>query len=193
MQKARRHPCHAWGSDCLQAHGFRIYFTPLTGVLFTFPSRYLFTIGRQGVFSLARWSSQIPPGFHVSRGTRVPTHAPSSFAYRALTVSGLPSQTARLDSNYTLLSAPQPRQELLPAGLGSSRFAHHYSGNRVFFLLLQVLRCFSSPRSPCMPMYSACSDQRLRQPGFPIRTSPDHRLFAATRSFSQRTTSFIAS
>ena len=29
--------------------------------------------------------------------------------------------------------------------------------------------------------------------GFPIRTSPDHRLFAAPRRFSQRTTSFIAS
>ena len=25
---------------------FQVYFTPLTGVLFTFPSRYWFTIGR---------------------------------------------------------------------------------------------------------------------------------------------------
>ena len=33
------------------------------------------------------------------------------------------------------------------AGLGSSHFARHYSGNRVFFLFLQVLRCFSSLRS----------------------------------------------
>ncbi len=30
-------------------------------------------------------------------------------------------------------------------GLGSSRFARRYSGNRVFFLFLWVLRCFSSP------------------------------------------------
>jgi hypothetical protein len=29
----------------------------------------LFTIGRQLVFSLGRWSSRIPTGFHVSRGT----------------------------------------------------------------------------------------------------------------------------
>ncbi len=29
-------------------------------------------------------------------------------------------------------------------GLGSSRFAHHYLGNRFFFLFLQLLRCFSS-------------------------------------------------
>ena len=32
-------------------------------------------------------------------------------------------------------------------GLGSSAFARHYSQNRVFFLFLQVLRCFSSLRS----------------------------------------------
>ena len=50
-------------------YGFRYSFTPLTGVLFTFPSRYLFTIGRWVVLSLARWSSLIPTGFHVSRGT----------------------------------------------------------------------------------------------------------------------------
>ena len=30
------------------------------------------------------------------------------------------------------------------AGLGSSLFARRYSGNRFFFLFLQVLRCFSS-------------------------------------------------
>jgi hypothetical protein len=45
------------------------YFTPLTGVLFTFPSRYLFTIGRKSVFSLTGWSRQIHTGFLVSRIT----------------------------------------------------------------------------------------------------------------------------
>jgi hypothetical protein len=34
------------GSHCLYAYGFRFSFTPLTGVLFAFPSRYWFTIGR---------------------------------------------------------------------------------------------------------------------------------------------------
>ena len=48
---------------------FQVLFTPLTGVLFTFPSRYLFTIGRQGVFSLIRWSGQIHTEFHVHRVT----------------------------------------------------------------------------------------------------------------------------
>jgi hypothetical protein len=30
-------------------------------------------------------------------------------------------------------------------GLGSSRFARHYSGNHYYFIFLRVLRCFSSP------------------------------------------------
>ena len=34
-----------------------------------------------------------------------------------------------------------PSQKL---GLGCSHFARHYSGNRVCFLFLQLLRCFSS-------------------------------------------------
>jgi hypothetical protein len=43
--KGTRSPTEV-GSHCLYAHGFRIYFTPLAGVLFAFPSRYWFTIGR---------------------------------------------------------------------------------------------------------------------------------------------------
>ena len=46
-------------------------------------------------------------------------------------------------------------------GLGSFLFARRYLGNRCFFLFLRVLRCFSSPGSPCMPMDSACSDRGL--------------------------------
>ena len=43
-------------------------------------------------------------------------------------------------------------QSMTPActhtGLGSSAFARRYLRNRVFFLFLRVLRCFSSPGSP---------------------------------------------
>ena len=46
------------------------YFTPLTGVLFTFPSLYLSTIGHREVFSLGEWSPQIQTGFHVSGPTQ---------------------------------------------------------------------------------------------------------------------------
>jgi hypothetical protein len=50
---------------------FQVLFHSPPGVLFTFPSRYWSTIGRQGVFSLRRWSSQIPTRFLVPRSTRV--------------------------------------------------------------------------------------------------------------------------
>ena len=49
----------------MYAYGFRFYFTPLTAVLFTFPSRYWFTIGRQRVFSLGGWSPHLHTPFHV--------------------------------------------------------------------------------------------------------------------------------
>jgi hypothetical protein len=39
-------------------------------VLFTFPSRYLFTIGRQGVLRLGGWSPHVQTGLHVSRLTQ---------------------------------------------------------------------------------------------------------------------------
>ena len=53
----------------------------------------------------------------------------------------------------TLLSSPDVAVLLPPLclnimGLGSSAFARHYLRNHFCFLLLGVLRCFSSPRSP---------------------------------------------
>ena len=58
-------------------------------MLFTFPSRYLFTIGYRVVFSLGRWSSQLPTGFHVPRGTRETVPGRHIYAgYRAITVYG---------------------------------------------------------------------------------------------------------
>jgi hypothetical protein len=77
------------GSYRLLTYGFRVYFTRLTGVLFTFPSRYWSTIGHAGVFSLGRWASQLPTGFHGARGTWA--HYPKlveHFSYGTITLSG---------------------------------------------------------------------------------------------------------
>ena len=57
------------GYNILLVYGFRFYFTPLTGVLFIFPSRYFSSIGSCLVFSLGSWSTQLPAGFLVSRRT----------------------------------------------------------------------------------------------------------------------------
>ena len=51
---------------------FQDLFHSPSGVLFTFPSRYWFTIGHGRVCSLGGWSPQIPTGFLVSRRTQVP-------------------------------------------------------------------------------------------------------------------------
>ena len=49
--------------------GFQVLFHSPPGVLFTFPSRYCFTIGHQVVFSLMGWSPLLHTRFHVPRTT----------------------------------------------------------------------------------------------------------------------------
>ena len=69
MQKARRHPDNSRLRPLVGAR-FQVLFTPLLGVLFTFPSRYWFTIGLSVVFSLSGWCRQIQTGFLRSRPTQ---------------------------------------------------------------------------------------------------------------------------
>ena len=52
--------------------GFQVLFHSPPGVLFTFPSRYFFSISHQVVFSLGGWSPLLPTGFLVSCGTLDP-------------------------------------------------------------------------------------------------------------------------
>src|SRR3954463_13451539 len=73
--------------------GFRISFTPRTGVLFTCPSRYSSTIGHTGVFSLGGWSPQLHARFLESGVTQELHYStPVGVAYRAVTVFGAPFQ-----------------------------------------------------------------------------------------------------
>ena len=62
--------------------GFQVLFHSPPGVLFTFPSRYWFTIGHSLVFSLAGWSRPIQTGFLVSRPTQVSSLSSLSFRVR---------------------------------------------------------------------------------------------------------------
>ena len=48
--------------------------------------------------------------------------------------------------------------ECTHSGLGSFHFARRYFENRVFFLFLRLLRCFSSPGSLRTPMDSVHGD-----------------------------------
>src|SRR5437899_8820635 len=99
MQKARRQPLaetsSALGLRPLVSAWFQVLFHSPPGVLFTFPSRYWFTIGHERVFSLTRWSSQIPAGFHVSCGTWV-----SRQGVNALSSTGLSPSLVRLPRRF---------------------------------------------------------------------------------------------
>ena len=57
--------------------------------------------------------------------------------------------------------------ECTHSGLGSFHFARRYFGNRVFFLFLRLLRCFSSPGSLPYVM-----DWRMDDGGLLRRVSP---------------------
>ena len=82
----------------------------------------------------------------MSRRTQDPPKLHTHFAYGALTLSRSPSQMILLCLFLPYWSPTTP--VCMHTGLGSSRFARRYSGNRCFFLFLQVLRCFSSLRLP---------------------------------------------
>ena len=141
------------------ACGFRYYFTPLTGVLFNFPSLYWCTIGHEGVFSLSRWSGQLPTEFHVNRRTWV--LIPWCLvrcrvrAFHPLW-SAVPSASAiREICNTTAGLSPRPDESRDPdaatptglhsIGLGSSRFARRYYGIRCTLSLPPGTEMFQFP------------------------------------------------
>ena len=78
------------------------------------------------------------------------------------------------------------------SGLGSFHFARRYFGNRVFFLFLALLRCFSSGGSPHIPMYSVYDDKTFLLPDCSIRKSADQSLLTAPRSLSRLSSALSA-
>ena len=141
------------------------------------------------VFSLWGWSPFLPSGFLVSRRTPDSASLTQRFVYGIVTLFDVPFQTLRLRIMILLLrSIPRFHYGI---GLGSSDFARHYSRNHCCFLFLRVLRCFSSPGSPCITIYSSCNNAILLALSSLIRISTDHKIFAPPRSFSQLVTSFF--
>ena len=82
------------------------------------------------------------------RRTQDPELREFDLIYWAITIFGVASQRLQLRRTLVtqMFSPTTPTSKLV--GLGSSRFARRYSGNRIFFLFLQLLRCFSSLRLP---------------------------------------------
>ena len=89
----------------------------------------------------------------------------SAFTYGAFTLFGRLSQNRSVRIGRSFLQSLTP--ECTHSGLGSSAFARRYLQNRVFFLFLRVLRCFSSPGSLPYVM-----DWRMDDRGVLCRVSP---------------------
>ena len=123
-------------------HDFRNYFTPLTAVLFTFPSRYLFTIGRQLVFSLTPWSARIHAKLPLNGITQEFPRRASVFGYGSFTLCGATFHPLHL--TFTL---PQraPTTPIASYGFGLFRFRSPLLTESILFLFLRLLRCFTSP------------------------------------------------
>jgi hypothetical protein len=103
----------------------------LTGLLFTFRSRYFCAIGRPGVLSLGRWASRLQVGFHVSGLTwEIVNEAPAPFAYGTITLCGAAFQhasTRRSICNFAARACPLRRRSPQPRvrnaqGLARTRF-----------------------------------------------------------------------
>ena len=146
MQKARRHPSQ--GSDRLRAHGFRYSFTPLSAVLFTFPSRYLCAIGLPGVLSLGGWCRRIRTGLLRPRPTQGSGWVGARSGYGAVTLCRAPFQASSPTCSSSTSPALQPRARLDARGLGWPPFARRYSGGHSCFPFLRLLGCFGSSGSP---------------------------------------------
>ena len=129
-------------SDRPEAHGFRLCFTPLAGVLFTVPSRYWSAIGRWRYLALGRGRPRFRPDSACPALLTIQNHpARSPFAYGVLTLCDAPFQRASAQPSRPGETAAalsillvQPRNGIAGRlcrrpGLGSSPFARRYWGN----------------------------------------------------------------
>ena len=142
MQKARRHNTRLLRP--LVGVRFQGLFTPLLAVLFTFPSRYWFTIGLTGVFSLTGWCPRIQTGFLRPRPTQDTRHNKHD------SCTGLSPSTVTLSrcvpiTCLLIIQVLQPQNDV-SFWFGLFRVRSPLLAESLnYFLLLRVLRCFSSP------------------------------------------------
>jgi hypothetical protein len=209
MQKARRH--QTYNKLYLQLRlvvgiRFQVLFHSPSGVLFTFPSRYWYTIGHEIIFSLMPWSALIPTRLHVPRSTRVQKpRSPTNFTYRTITLYGSPFQD---DSTINRISYSSNAPQRIPSLTHYTRCTTtvafiHANRFRLFPFRSPLLRksnssFFSSGYLDVslpqvrFPLITQENDPALPGPGCPIRISTDLRLLAPSRGFSQLATSFFA-
>ena len=179
-------------------------------MLFTFPSRYLFTIGHHVYLALGDSTPGFPRGLLASRYSRQKRKSSSAFAYGAVTLFDAPFQELPLANEFlTLLSSVklftlknvhilQPLKNtlaniskvwaVLEINFKAVPFRSPLLRESLRFLFLWLLRCFTSPGwHPLARIY------RVHLYGLPhsdiLGSQPAQRLPGAYRSHA---TSFIA-
>ena len=156
-------------------------------MLFTFPSRYLFTIGRQRVFSLTPWSAQFHAKLHLDRVTQEFPRRARIFDYGPLTLSG-----AIFHSLHLIVTLPHRAPTTPPASrwFGLIRFRSPLLTESHSLSFPLVTEMFHFTRFyACRFKPAAMKKSSL---GYPIRKSTGQSVFAALRGLSQLITSFIA-
>ena len=155
-------------------------------MLFTFPSRYSFTIGLTGVFSLAGWSRRIRAGFLVSRVTQDTTkpHLDSN--------TGLSPSVTELSSSFFSQSeyygvVLQPRSCIATAPVWALPRSLATTGGIIsLFSLPRGTKMFQFPRFASLPQGSddRPSDGRV-VPFGNLRVRGHLHLTGAYRSLSR--------
>ncbi len=163
----------------------------------------LCAIGQPGIFSLTRWSGQIPTTFHGGGGTweRIPGR-PGGLAYGAFTLCGAgipPASATRWFCNSPRGRQTPPDTSHYPwqakaAAMAPARFGLF----PVRSPLLRESHSLSFPRATKRFYFARFGSRKsgmtgFLPPGFPIRESSDHSLLAAPRGLSQLATPFIPS
>ena len=116
-------------------------------------------------------------------------YASVRFMYRTVTVCGRTFQIVPFANFHAMTWSYNPTLAVTRMVWAPPRSLATTGGIIVYFLFLQVLRCFSSLR--WLPNQIGCYPFKVT--GCPIRRFTDQRSFAPPRDFSQLITSFIAS
>jgi hypothetical protein len=145
--------------------GFRFSFTPLPGFFSPFlHSTYSLSVIRE-YLGLGGGPPDFPQGFSCPVVLWILL---SDFRFRLLDFHHLwfafPIQFEYFPSITSAVLNPIP---IAWFGLACFLFARHYLGNRVFFLLLLLLRCFSSQRFPSIAYFIQLWITELFSAGFP--------------------------
>src|SRR3954449_3683641 len=192
MQKARGHSTRLLPP--LVGTRFQVLFHSPSGVLFTFPSRYLSAIGHLGVLSLGGWSPQLRTAFHGSGPTQE-----RATEDHALSPTGLLPTVAqvfhklRLTHGFVTSARVCTPWKTRPTTPGRQR-VHAYTcpvwadplslattqGVSVDFLSSGYLDVSVPPLASAGPMYSGRGNAALPALGFPIRESADQWMFSSS-------------